>query len=146
MTSGAPNTLPPQSGAVPHADATTLTTPFWQGCAVGELRFQRCTDCNHPNFPPTEHCRMCASFNQVWERSTGRGRLYSWTVVNRPVTPAFVPPYAPAIVTLDEGYQMISNVIGVGVDALRIDLELRVEFHRVGDDALWLPYFTGARP
>jgi hypothetical protein len=41
---------------------------------------------------------------------------------------------------------MISNVIGVGVDALRIDLELRVEFHRVGDDALWLPYFTGARP
>ena len=145
MTSDESLILQPQHGGVPHAAATALTAPFWEGCALGELRFQRCASCGLPNFPPTEHCRYCASFDQVWESSSGHGRLYSWTVVHRPVTPAFVPPYAPAIVTLDEGYQMMTNVIGVGVDVLRIDLGVHVEFHRVGTEHLWLPYFTGLR-
>ena len=141
MTSDA-SILQPQRDGV-HVEATALTAPFWEGCAVGELRFQLCARCDRPNFPPSEHCRHCASFEQVWESSSGRGRLYSWTVVHRPVTPAFVAPYAPAIVTLDEGYQMITTIVGVGVDALRIDLDLRVEFHRVGAEELWLPYFSG---
>lgn len=145
MTSDESLILQPQHGGVPHAAATALTAPFWEGCALGQLRFQRCASCGLPNFPPTEHCRYCASFDQVWETSSGHGRLYSWTVVHRPVTPAFVPPYAPAIVTLDEGYQMMTNVIGVGVDVLRIDLGVHVEFHRVGTEHLWLPYFTGLR-
>lgn len=141
MTSDA-SILQPQRDGV-HVEATALTAPFWEGCAVGELRFQLCARCDRPNFPPSEHCRHCTSFEQVWESSSGRGRLYSWTVVHRPVTPAFVAPYAPAIVTLDEGYQMITTIVGVGVDALRIDLDLRVEFHRVGAEELWLPYFSG---
>ena len=53
----------------------------------------------------------------------------------------FAPPYAPAIVTLREGYQMLTNIIGVGTDELKIGLEVRVEFCSVNPD-LTLPYFT----
>jgi uncharacterized OB-fold protein len=57
------------------------------------------------------------------------------------VTAAFEPPYAPAIVTLDEGYQMLTNIVGVAPADLAIGMPVRVRFHAVGDDVT-LPYFT----
>lgn len=131
----------PQTGPVPHA-SSPLAVPFWAGCRSGELRYQRCAGCGVANFPPTEHCRHCLSDDLSWQRSGGRGEIYSWTVVHRPVTAEFAPPYAPAIVTLDEGYQMLTNVIGVAPEALAIGLRVRVQFHAVGPDVT-LPYFTG---
>ncbi|OMC15077.1 Zn-ribbon domain-containing OB-fold protein [Mycobacterium sp. SP-6446] len=134
--------LRPQTGPVPHA-SSPVSSPFWQGCQAGELRYQRCEDCGHSNFPPTEHCRECLSHELLWERSGGVGEIYSWTVVHRPVTAEFAPPYAPAIVTLDEGYQMLTNIVGVAPDELAVGMRVRVQFHAVGPDVT-LPYFTGA--
>jgi uncharacterized OB-fold protein len=134
--------LRPQRGPVPHA-SSHLSLPFWQGCQLGELRYQCCEACGLANFPPTEHCRQCLSAELRWERSGGLGEIYSWTVVHRPVTAEFEPPYAPAIVTLDEGYQMLTNVVGVAPDDLAIGMRVRVQFHAVGPDVT-LPYFTGA--
>ncbi|ORW95488.1 hypothetical protein AWB92_09820 [Mycobacterium sp. IEC1808] len=133
--------LRPQSGPVPHA-SSELSVPFWQGCGAGELRYQRCEACGLSNFPPTEHCRQCLSAELRWECSGGLGEIYSWTVVHRPVTAEFEPPYAPAIVTLDEGYQMLTNVVGVDPGDLAIGMRVRVQFHAVGADVT-LPYFTG---
>jgi uncharacterized protein len=93
------------------------------------------------NFPPTEHCRQCLSTELQWAKSAGRGEIYSWTVVYRPVTPEFEPPYAPAIITLDEGYQMLTNIVGVAPEELAIGMRVRVLFHAVGPDVT-LPYFT----
>jgi uncharacterized protein len=132
--------LQPQTGSVPHA-CGLLSGPFWQGCRSGELRYQRCLACGLSNFPPTEHCRQCLSAELRWTQSGGVGEIYSWTVVHRPVTPEFEPPYAPAIVTLDEGYQMLTNIVGVAPEDLAIGMRVRVEFHAVGPD-LTLPYFT----
>jgi uncharacterized OB-fold protein len=132
--------LTPQHAAVPHAVPGPLTAPFWQGCADQVLLFQRCTACATANFPPAEHCRQCLSFDVGWQRSAGRGEVYSWTVVHRAATPVFETPYAPAIVTLDEGYQMLTNVIGVGVDEVRVGMPVQVDFREVSTD-LWLPYF-----
>lgn len=129
----------PQSGPVPHA-STPLSRKFWQGCQSGELRYQRCAGCNLANFPPTEHCRQCLSAELRWERGGGLGEIYSWTVVHRPVTAVFEPPYAPAIVTLDEGYQMLTNVVGVAPDDLAVGMRVEVQFHAVGPDVT-LPYF-----
>lgn len=134
--------LQPQTGSVPHANSP-VSAPFWEGCRSHELRYQRCTDCGAANFPPTEHCRQCLSGSLAWTRSRGVGEIYSWTVVHRPVTADFTPPYAPAIVTLDEGYQMLTNIIGITTDALAIGMRVGVEFQSVGTD-LTLPYFTGA--
>jgi uncharacterized OB-fold protein len=133
--------LRPQTGPLPHA-SSEVSVPFWQGCGAGELRYQRCESCGLSNFPPTEHCRQCLSAELRWERGGGVGEIYSWTVVHRPVTAEFEPPYAPAIVTLDEGYQMLTNVVGVDPADLAIGLRVRVQFHAVGADVT-LPYFTG---
>ncbi len=139
MTSDA---LRPQTGPVPHA-TSHASVPFWQGCQSGDLRYQRCEACGLANFPPTEHCRECLSTQVHWECSGGRGEIYSWTVVHRPVTAEFSPPYAPAIVTLDEGYQMLTNIIGIAPEELRIGMRVRVQFHAVGPDVT-LPYFSGS--
>ncbi len=136
-------TLQPQTGPVPHA-SSHVGLPFWQGCRAQELRYQRCAACGLANFPPTEHCRQCLSAEVQWQQSDGVGEIYSWTVVHRPVTPEFTPPYAPAIVTLDEGYQMLTNIIGIAPADLAIGMPVQVQFHEVGDDVT-LPYFT-ARP
>ncbi|MCW2661001.1 MAG: hypothetical protein JWP83_2153 [Mycobacterium sp.] len=141
MTFETSEPLRPQTGPVPHA-SSELSLPFWQGCGARELRYQCCESCGLPNFPPTEHCRQCLSAELRWERSGGLGEIYSWTVVHRPVTAEFEPPYAPAIVTLDEGYQMLTNVVGVAPGDLAIGMRVRVQFHAVGTDVT-LPYFTG---
>jgi uncharacterized protein len=133
--------LRPQAGPVPHA-SSHLSVPFWEGCRAGRLRYQRCEACGAPNFPPTEHCRQCLSAYLLWMDSGGVGEIYSWTVVHRPVTAEFAAPYAPAIVTLDEGYQMLTNIVGVAPGELRIGMRVRVQFHATGPDVT-LPYFAG---
>jgi uncharacterized OB-fold protein len=143
MTFETSEPLRPQSGPVPHA-SSELSVPFWQGCSAGELRYQCCESCGAANFPPTEHCRQCLSAELSWERSGGRGEIYSWTVVHRPVTAEFEPPYAPAIVTLDEGYQMLTNVVGVAPADLAIGMRVQVQFHAVGADVT-LPYFAASQ-
>jgi len=132
--------MQPQTGPVPHA-SSPLSVPFWDGCRSQELRYQRCEGCGVANFPPTEHCRHCLSGDLSWQRSAGHGEIYSWTVVHRPVTAEFAPPYAPAIVTLDEGYQMLTNIVGVAPEDVAVGMRVRVEFHAVGTDVV-LPYFT----
>lgn len=140
MSSG--EVLRPQRGPAPHP-RSPLSAPFWDGCRAGELRYQHCQTCGAAHFPPAEHCRQCMSGNLIWMRSAGVGEIYSWTVVYRPVTPEFEPPYAPAIVTLDEGYQMLTNIVGIAPADLDIGMRVHVQFHEVGSD-LTLPYFTPA--
>jgi uncharacterized OB-fold protein len=140
VTFETPGPLRPQTGPVPHA-SSRLSVPFWDGSRSEELRYQHCDACGASNFPPTEHCRHCLSDALRWTLSGGVGEIYSWTVVHRPVTAEFEPPYAPVIVTLDEGYQMLTNVVGVAPDKLKIGMRVRVQFHAVGPDVT-LPYFT----
>ena len=139
MTSDA--ILQPQNGELPRPAAGPTTAPFWEACGRGELLFQRCQSCGEANFPPVEHCRWCQSAQLAWQRSAGRGDIYSFTVAHRAVTPAFRAPYAPAIVTLAEGYQMLTNIIWVPPGRLRVGLPVAAQFHQVSPDQ-WLPYFT----
>jgi uncharacterized OB-fold protein len=135
--------LTPQTADLPHALAGPVTRPFWEACSRGELIYQRCVACGTIAFPPTDLCRACLDARLEWETSVGTGRLYSWTIVWRPVTPAFTAPYAPAIVDVDEGYQMMTNLIGIAPNDITVGLPVRVSFHRVGSD-LCLPYFEPA--
>jgi uncharacterized OB-fold protein len=135
-------TLLPQHGDIPHATPTRASAPYWEGARRGELLFQVCGSCETVAAPPTEICRECQHTTLRWETSAGLGTLYSWTVVHRPATPAFSTPYAPAIVDIDEGFQLVTNLIGLPVADIRPGMRLRIEYHRVGGD-LHLPY---ARP
>jgi uncharacterized OB-fold protein len=61
-------------------------------------------------------------------------------VVYRAATPVFETPYAPAIVTMDEGYQMLTNIIGTNAEDMRVGMAVQVDFREVSA-GLWLPYF-----
>jgi uncharacterized OB-fold protein len=137
-------TLQPQAAELPHATPSAVTAPFWDACRRSELLYQRCARCGTAGFPPAEHCRECLARELSWEQSAGTGRLASWTVVHRPVTPAFTTPYAPAIVTLDEGYPMVTNIINAAPGDLRRGLPVRVAFVEVSG-GLVLPYFEPDR-
>jgi hypothetical protein len=124
-----------------------FSAPYWEGCAVGELRLARCYACGQAIADAPRVCWSCHSRDLHWEVSTGRGRLYSWTIVWRPQTPQFEVPYAVAIVTLDEGVQLVGSVVGCEPDDLVEGMELSVEFHPTGN-SMMLPYFrpTAASP
>jgi uncharacterized OB-fold protein len=125
-------TLVPHAEGVPLPQPTKLSQPFWDGCARDELLFQRCTACGRALFNPVPICRWCRSSALAWERSRGRGTVYSWSVAWRPASPAFAVPYAVAIVDLDEGYQMLANIIGCEPEDLHVGMAVTVEFHPVG--------------
>lgn len=131
-----------QSGDIPLPVPGPISAPYWQGCREGVLRFQRCLDCGAPTHTPALMCAACASMSLEWTDSAGTGEIYSWTRVWRPVTPAFVTPYVPIIVTMDEGWSILSNLVGCEDDAVAIGQRVQVVFHRSGGpDDIVLPYF-----
>jgi uncharacterized protein len=131
------------SSPAPVPQPTPQTQPFWDGTAAGELRLQRCRPCARHYFPPRPFCPRCLGDDVAWERVTGRGRLHSYLINQRPA-PGFEAPYTIAVVELEEGPRMMSNVIGVEAvpEALELDMELEVVFEEQGD--VRLPRFRPA--
>ncbi|UNZ21880.1 hypothetical protein HC362_17055 [Streptomyces sp. 891-h] len=116
---------------------------FWEGVARHQLLFQCCAACATPRFPWLPGCNSCGSAEWCAVAASGRGTVYSYVVLHHPPFPAFDPPYAVALVELDEGVRIISNVTGVRHDQVRIGMPVELEFLRVDDD-LQLPVFRGA--
>ena len=139
------STLEPQAPGIPVPTPSPASASYWDGCRRGELLFQRCDACGTIALRPTTVCGNCLGRSLSWEPSFGAGRLYSWTVVWRPQHPSFRVPYAPAIVALDEGWFMMSAVVGCRPDDLRADMGLAVEFHAASDE-ITLPYFRPVAP
>jgi uncharacterized OB-fold protein len=132
--------LVPQDGAIPHRHPSPLSRPFWEGLTKHELLFQRCGECKGSTHTPAVVCAHCGARTLTWVPSTGRGTVYSWTIVWRPQTPAFSVPYVPIIVDMEEGWQMLSNLVGCEHDAVHVGQAAEVVFHPLADDVT-LPYF-----
>ena len=133
--------LVPNVEAIPVPRPTADSESYWNGCRAGELRYLRCNACDAPVFEPRPICPRCHHRELRWERSEGLGSVYSWSIVWRPQTPAFTVPYAPAVIRLDEGFDMVSAIIGCEPDAIHADQRVRVEFHSV-DEVITLPFFV----
>jgi uncharacterized OB-fold protein len=116
---------------------------FYAYCARGELRLQRCASCKAWRHPPRHRCAACGSLESTWERVSGRGRVFSWTVTHRAVDPAFEPPYAIVVVETDEGPRLVGNTRGIELTDLRVDLPVVIEIEPVSD-AVGLLWFTPA--
>jgi uncharacterized OB-fold protein len=134
------------SKPVPRPEDPALTRPFWEAAKRHELIIPRCRLCDRYFFYPRQACPYCLREQWEWAPASGRARLHSFTVVHQPQHPAFQAdvPYAYAIVQLEEGVRMISNVVGCDVEKeLRIDMPLVVDFDDV--TAEWtLPKFRPA--
>ena len=115
---------------------------FYEFCKKHTLFFQRCKDCDTWRHMPREMCAECGSWSWEWSPSTGRGRVYTWTVVARPMHPAFVNecPYAPVVVEMEEGVRLVSIVEDCTPEELEIDMEVEVLYDDVTDE-ITLPKF-----
>lgn len=129
----------PRAG-IPLPRPTTLSKPHWSGTREGVLRVQRCRDCGVHVFIPQPCCTNCMGPNLDWVESTGRGTLYSYTVVHRPQQPSFEVPYAVAVVLLEEGWHMLSSLVDVELEKVEIGMPLEVDYHRMSDE-ITLPVF-----
>jgi uncharacterized OB-fold protein len=119
------------------------TRPFWDACREGKLKIQRCRNCGHHRFPPTFFCSKCNSPEHDWVESKGRGRVFSWIVVRHPVPRevyAADVPYVVAIIELDEGVRIASNIVGIEPDKVTADMPVRVLFKPVTPE-ITLPVF-----
>ncbi|GAA5067653.1 hypothetical protein HNP84_005678 [Thermocatellispora tengchongensis] len=134
---------PPVPKPVPKPTPDTL--PFWEGAAAGELRVQRCTACARHYFYPRPACPRCGSQDVEWVATGGRATLYSYVISHRPA-PGFEHegPYAIAVVELEEGVRMMTNIVNVEAtpENLVLDMPLRVVFEERG--GVRLPLFEPA--
>ncbi|WP_234315050.1 bifunctional MaoC family dehydratase N-terminal/OB-fold nucleic acid binding domain-containing protein [Streptomyces globisporus] len=113
---------------------------FWEGVAGHRLLIQRCGDCAALRFPWLPGCADCGSREWDTVEASGAGTVFSYVVMHHPSFPAFDPPYAVGLIELAEGVRMISDVVGVPYDKVRIGMPVRLEFLRV-DEELELPVF-----
>lgn len=123
---------------------TPETQHFWDGAKQGELRLQRCADCSHAYFPPRPFCPACGSRSVGVFAASGKARLYSYVIHHR-APPGFEAPYAIAVVELEEGPRMMTNIVDCAQTpaALELDMALEVTFQDMSDD-IALPLFRPA--
>ena len=116
--------------------------PFWDAAREHRLLLPRCNACSQFWFPPSQRCAHCLAADFTWVEATGRGRVYSFVVFHRVYHPAFEGdvPYVVAIVELDEGPRLLSNIVGMKPDDVRCDMRVQVVFEDT--DGVTIPKFA----
>ena len=119
--------------AKPLPKPSPMSEPFWEAARRHELWLQRCADCGRFVFYPRPQCPNCWSAKLEWKQASGRGKIYSYTVVRRPTHRAFTEPYVLAIVELEEGARMTTN-IEAAPEQVRVGMAVSVLFDDVTPD------------
>jgi len=125
---------------------TPEAEPFWDAAAQQKLMLQRCQDCNAWIWTPRPACNECGSEKIQWSETSGKGEVYSFTVirqiVGRAASKAFEPdiPYVVAWIDLDEGPRLITNIIGCPVEEVKLGMRVTVQFEKASEK-IWLPKF-----
>jgi len=119
-----------------------LNRPFWDGCRERRLMLQCCDHCGFQRYPAAPACPRCLSAGSTWRAASGRGTLFSFIVFHRAYHPAWTKkvPYNVSLVELDEGPIMLSNVVGIANDDLRIGMALAATFEPL-DETVLVPVF-----
>jgi uncharacterized OB-fold protein len=130
----------PDSMPAPLASATTL--PWWEAAAEHRLVVQRCTSCEHTRHPPAPICPECRSGESDWKEVSGRGEVYTFTIVHRPIAAGQELPYLVAVIALEGsgGLRIISNLVGVDPGEVAIGLPVEVVWEEMSAD-LAIPRF-----
>lgn len=121
---------------------TDENRPFWEACRAGNLALQRCGQCAHFRYPISHCCPRCLSTDFAWTPLSGRGSVFSYVVFHRAYHPGFKDdvPYNVALVQLEEGPRMYSNIVGVPNDQVRIGDAVEVVFEPATPD-ITIPRF-----
>ncbi|MGH9195946.1 MAG: Zn-ribbon domain-containing OB-fold protein [Acidimicrobiia bacterium] len=120
----------------PVPEPTPLSQPFWEAAKRHELSIQKCKNCGKHVFYPRINCPNCGSRDLEWVNASGKGTVYTFTVARRPTHPAFSNrvPYVIAIVELEEGPHMTTNIVDCGPGQVRVGMEVEATFEDVSDE------------
>ena len=123
-----------------------MTAPFWAAAERHQFILQRCAACGAHQFYPRPFCLVCGSAEVAWVPSAGRGTIYAQTTVHVPVIPELEPPYVVALVQLDEGPRLMTNLIDVepSPDDIVCDMPVEVAWQDATDE-ITLPLFRPAK-
>lgn len=128
--------------AKPVPVVNSWTMNFWKGNNEGKLMIQKCKDCHQPIFYPRMSCPFCFSDSIEWIESSGKGKIYSYTVVRSNAPSAFLAdmPFIIAVIRLDEGVQMLTNIVECEPEEVCCELPVQVVFEKLTDE-FTLPKF-----
>lgn len=118
------------------------TRPYWEGCKRHELMIQKCNGCGSYQHPPRGFCGECYKMDIAWQKSTGKGTVWTYTVTYRNQDPGFrhLVPYVMAYVELEEGIKMMTNIVDCDPESVRIGMPVEVTFDDVNEN-ISIPHF-----
>jgi uncharacterized OB-fold protein len=116
---------------------------WWEGIDRGELLIQKCSSCGTLRHPPRPMCGVCQSVD--WEAipSAGQGTVHSYTVMHHPPIPGYEFPLPVAVIDLEEGTRLVSNIVGCKPEDVHIGMRVECRIENV-DDEMKLPLFHPA--
>ena len=131
---------------MPQPLADSITLPFWQAAAEHRLVVQRCTRCGRTRLPPAPLCPACRSADADWKTLSGRGEVYTYTIVHRPIAAGQPLPTIIAVIALEDagGVRMISNLVGTTPEQVAIGLPVELVWEDMSAD-LAIPRFRPAQ-
>ena len=127
-----------EARSYPAPDATPETAPFWEAAREGRLLIKRCGQCGEANYPPRAHCPFCHAADTAWDEASGKGSIYSLSIMRRAPT----GPFALAYVELDEGPRMLTNIVAADLESLAIGDRVCLTFTETEDGGSPVPLFA----
>jgi uncharacterized OB-fold protein len=126
----------------PLPQPTDDNEPYLEGLRANELRLQHCNSCRRYRYPAARYCPYCLSDDAAWEKVSGKGTIYSFIIVHQLYHPGFRDdiPYNVAVVQLEEGPRVTSNIVGCKNDDVRIGMSVAAEFVPVTPEASLLKF------
>ena len=121
---------------------TPDTQPFWDACRKHRLLIQHCKSCGHHQFYPRLVCSECLGLELEWVEASGRGVVRSFTILRQAISPAYADdvPYVVALIRLEEGPTMMSNVVDCDAESVHIGMAVEVLFSAYTDE-ITVPQF-----
>jgi uncharacterized OB-fold protein len=131
------------SGHVPPVPpADRLTEPFWEATAESRYLLQWCKVCEQPIYYPRHACPVCLGDALDWRPASGRGTVYAFSIVHLPIAPWMADrmPYVPALVDLEEGVRVLTNIVDCDPRQVVVGAAVEVRWEPL-DDGRALPWF-----
>jgi uncharacterized OB-fold protein len=130
-------------GLKPDPMITDVTRAYWEATREGKLVLQQCTECGTLRHPPGPMCPSCRSLSTLEQPASGRGRIFSFTLPRHPIPAGFEDGYVVAIVELEEGPRVVTNILDADRDRLAIGMDVELQFEPT-ESGYQLPQFRPA--
>lgn len=120
----------------PLPEADEESAPFFEGGMQGVLRLMKCTDCGMLRLPARKHCDNCFSEGVEWVDASGRGKVFTFSIMHQQFHPGFKVPYNLATVELEEGPRINTNLVGIADEDIRVGMDVVVDWEKHEDVAI----------